>query len=83
MNAKRRVNYLKSLLTEIGLEPERIKMYHVSSAQAAQFAQAATDMNEIITSIGPSPLRKSEPGNKPAEPTAEIHDDTPVKGHGM
>ena len=51
---------MKSILKEIGLEPDRVQMYHVSSAQAAQFAQAATDMNHLIISLGPSPLRRSE-----------------------
>ena len=49
--------YLKSLLTEIGLEPDRVQMYHISSAQAAQFAQAASEMNDLITLLGPNPLR--------------------------
>lgn len=60
MNAKRRVTHLKSLIKDIGLEPERVQMVHVSSAQAAQFAQAATEMSMQITSLGPSPLRKSD-----------------------
>jgi coenzyme F420-reducing hydrogenase delta subunit len=83
VNAKRRVTYLKSLLKEIGLEPERVQMYHVSSAQAAQFAQAARDMNSIITTIGPSPLRKFETDIKPAEPPAEMHGEPPAKGKGI
>jgi F420-non-reducing hydrogenase iron-sulfur subunit len=49
--------YLKSLLKDIGLEPDRVQMYHISSAQAAQFAQAATEMNDRIASLGPNPLR--------------------------
>ena len=57
MNAKRRIMYLKSLLKVIGLEPDRVQMYHISSAQAAQFAQAATEMNNQIKALGPSPLR--------------------------
>jgi coenzyme F420-reducing hydrogenase delta subunit len=83
VNAKRRVTYLKSLLKEIGLEPDRVQMYHVSSAQAAQFAQAATEMNDLISSIGPSPLRKFETRSKPTEPPTEIQDDTPAKGKGI
>jgi len=83
VNAKRRVTYLKSLLKEIGLEPDRVQMYHVSSAQAAQFAQAATDMNNLITSIGPSPLRKSETHTKSVEPTTEMHDEPPTMGKGI
>ena len=51
---------MKSILKEIGLEPDRVQMYHVSSAQAAQFAQAATEMNDLINNLGPSPLRQPD-----------------------
>ncbi len=81
MNAKRRVTYLKSLLNEIGLEPERVQMYHVSSAQAAQFAQAATEMNNIISSLGPSPLRKTETHNRSVEPPTEMREEPPARGN--
>jgi coenzyme F420-reducing hydrogenase delta subunit len=33
-------------------------MFQMSSAQAAQFAEAAKQMTEQINAIGPSPLRK-------------------------
>jgi coenzyme F420-reducing hydrogenase delta subunit len=57
VNAKRRIVYLKSLLKDIGLEPDRVQMYHISSAQAVQFAQAAAEMHDRITALGPNPLR--------------------------
>lgn len=57
MNARRRVEYIQKLLTQIGLEAERVRMFQMSSAQAAQFAQAAREMNEQIAALGPSPLR--------------------------
>jgi F420-non-reducing hydrogenase iron-sulfur subunit len=62
---------LKSILKDIGLEPDRVQMYHVSSAQAAQFAQAATDMNNLIISLGPSPLRMPVTSNEPIQPPTE------------
>lgn len=42
---------------KIGLEPERVRMFYMSSAQAAQFAEAAKEMTEQIAAIGPNPLR--------------------------
>ncbi|MEW6567845.1 MAG: hydrogenase iron-sulfur subunit [Chloroflexota bacterium] len=57
LNARRRLAHLKCRLQAIGLEPERIEMYNMSSAMAPQFAQAATAMAERIRALGPSPLR--------------------------
>lgn len=33
-------------------------MFHMSAAMAETFVQAATEMTESITSLGPSPLRE-------------------------
>ena len=57
INARRRVNRLKALIESIGLEPERIEMFNMSSAMGQQFAQAANEMTDRITELGPNPLR--------------------------
>ena len=56
-NAKRRVDRLQELLSQIGLEPERVQMVNVSSAMASQFVAAATQMSQAIAELGPNPLR--------------------------
>jgi coenzyme F420-reducing hydrogenase delta subunit len=56
-NAKRRVNHVKALLTQIGLEPERVRMFNLSSAMGRQWAEAVTGMDEVVRKLGPSPLR--------------------------
>ena len=61
LNARRRVERIKALLEAIGLEPDRIRMFNMSSAMGKQFAEAATEMAEQISSLGPSPLRRVEP----------------------
>ena len=43
-------------MDQIGLEPERIKMFNMSSAMAEAFVIAATDMTETIATLGRSPL---------------------------
>lgn len=45
----------------IGLEPERARMFNLSSAMAGAFAEAATEMTEQIEALGPSPLRTPAP----------------------
>lgn len=58
--ARQRVGRAQQLLTEIGLEPERVEMFNMSAAMAAEFAAAATEMAERIAALGPSPLRAAQ-----------------------
>ncbi len=57
LNARRRVNYVKTLLKEIGLEPDRVRMFNMSSAMGKQWAEAVTEMDDQVRKIGPNPLR--------------------------
>ena len=51
--AIKRVNYVKKSLEEIGINPERVEMYHNSAAMGPQFAKTCIDFNERITNLGP------------------------------
>jgi len=59
LRARRRVERAKELLQEIGLEPERLEMFNLSSAEGTRFAEIVTEMNKRIAKLGPSPLRRS------------------------
>ncbi len=54
--AKRRVNYVREMLAEIGLDKERLRMVNVSAAMARPLAEIITDMTETIRGLGPNPL---------------------------
>jgi coenzyme F420-reducing hydrogenase delta subunit len=56
------VSYTKELLAQVGLEPERLEMYFLSSAEGVRFAEIATEMTERARQLGPNPLRN---GPKP------------------
>ncbi len=56
-NAIRRVERIKEILHTIGLEPERIKMFHISSSMASQFVSAVQEMLSTVEKLGPNPLR--------------------------
>ena len=56
--AKRRVTYTRTLLAEIGLEPERIRMINIGEADARPFAEHIRDMVETIRKLGPARLKK-------------------------
>ncbi|MFH0773951.1 MAG: hydrogenase iron-sulfur subunit [bacterium] len=58
IKAKRRVQRAKKLLTEIGLDGERLEMYNMSASMGPKFAEAAREMTEKVRALGPNPLRK-------------------------
>jgi coenzyme F420-reducing hydrogenase delta subunit len=59
LRAKRRVQRARQFLKEIGLEPERLEMFNLSSAEGPRFAEIVTTMVERLKRLGPSPLRHS------------------------
>jgi F420-non-reducing hydrogenase iron-sulfur subunit len=52
------VAHVQDVLKNIGLEPERVQMYNLSSAMAGQFAEATKEMTEKVEALGPNPLRE-------------------------
>jgi len=56
--ARKRVDHVRELLAEVGIEPERVAMYNMSSAEGAKFAAAATEFTEIIRQLGPTPVKR-------------------------
>ncbi len=62
LRAKKRVAYVKKLLTEVEIEPERLEMFNLSSAMGGRFAEIVEEMTERITKLGPTYIsRKKEP----------------------
>ncbi|MBF0477418.1 MAG: hydrogenase iron-sulfur subunit [Deltaproteobacteria bacterium] len=51
--ATRRMAYTKKILSEIGIEPERVEIYYNSSAMGPQFAQTCRDFTARIRGLGP------------------------------
>ena len=58
--AKRRVNYTRELLTEIGLEKERLRMVNVSAADAPLFTKIVQDMVETVRKLGPASFNSAD-----------------------
>jgi len=44
----------------IGLEGQRIQMVNVSAAMGGQFAATASEITDLISKLGPNPLKKQE-----------------------
>lgn len=51
---------MQELLKEIGLEPERVQMFHMSSAMAGQFVSFTQEMIAKVEELGLNPMRRSE-----------------------
>jgi len=58
LRARRRVERAKQFLDEIGLAPERLEMFNLSSAEGGRFAEIVTEMHQRLARLGPSPLRR-------------------------
>ena len=65
IRAKKRVNKLKKDLEAMGLEPERLEMFNISSGEGPKFAAACREMAERVQRLGPSPVKRQ---TKAAEP---------------
>jgi F420-non-reducing hydrogenase iron-sulfur subunit len=57
LRARKRVERARKLLDEIGIEPERLEMFNLSSAEGTRFAEIVTTMSERLARLGHSPLR--------------------------
>ncbi|MHC4740534.1 MAG: hydrogenase iron-sulfur subunit [Planctomycetota bacterium] len=53
LRAKKRVAYVKRLLEEVGMNPERVEMFNLSSAMGGQFAEYVEIMTKRIKELGP------------------------------
>ena len=57
LRAKKRVEYTKKLLNEIGIGGERLEMYNIAASDGPRFAQVAQEMHERIVALGPNPIK--------------------------
>ena len=54
--AAKRVQAVREALSELGVEPDRAKMYHLPRGLHPEFIDAGREMNENISTMGPSPF---------------------------
>lgn len=66
VQARKKVVSVQKILEQLGIEPERVDMFNLSSAMAPRFAEIAAEMTEKTLRLGPSPLRTNPPeqGNR-------------------
>ncbi len=52
----RRIKLLKKLLTELGIEPQRVRFEYVSASEGQKFASLVTEFVAEIKKLGPNPI---------------------------
>ncbi|MFP3870065.1 MAG: hydrogenase iron-sulfur subunit [Syntrophobacteria bacterium] len=55
--ARKKVNLVKEMLQQLGIEPERVELFQLSAGRGQGFAEAGQQMTEKLKEMGPSPLR--------------------------
>jgi F420-non-reducing hydrogenase iron-sulfur subunit len=60
LRAKKRVMKVKKDFTQMGIEPERVEMFNLSSSEGPKFAAIAKEMVERAYKLGPSPVKHKE-----------------------
>ncbi len=60
LRARKRIEYVKTLLEETGIGSDRVEMYNLSSSQGPKFAEIAREMTEKIRALGPSPIKAAK-----------------------
>jgi coenzyme F420-reducing hydrogenase delta subunit len=80
LRARKRVERAKEILSEIGLEPERLEMYNLSSAEGPRFAEIVSEMSQRLSQLGPSPLQQGPAAT--AEEIQQITETVEVEASG-
>lgn len=55
--AKKRVNAIRDMLEECGIDKERLRMVNISAAMAKNLVEVIHEMVDIIKKLGPNPIK--------------------------
>jgi F420-non-reducing hydrogenase iron-sulfur subunit len=58
--AMRRINLLKRVLKDFGIEPERLRLEWISASEGDKWATVVRSMVEDLKKLGPSPVKAME-----------------------
>jgi len=60
IRAKKRVNKVKKDFSQMGMEPERLEMFNLSSSEGPRFAAICKEMVDRTLKMGPSPMKQED-----------------------
>jgi coenzyme F420-reducing hydrogenase delta subunit len=72
LRARKRVEYTKKILDDIGIGGDRLEMYNMSAGQGPRFVEVAMEMTERIKNLGPSPLKQNQTAGSEKELNEEV-----------
>ena len=55
--ALKRVTMLKKLISEMGVEPDRLEIFWISASEGKKFSEVMTLFTERIKKLGPNPIK--------------------------
>lgn len=59
LKARRRVAILRSILEQLGLDPDRVWLRWISASEGKVFADTISEMVEALKEKGPNPMREA------------------------
>ena len=57
--ARRRISILKTILTTLGLEDDRVWIRWISAAEGTKFARTMNEFTSAIKKLGPNPIKNN------------------------
>ncbi len=68
LRAKKRLQYAKELLEEVGINPERLEMYHIAASQGPLVARKSREFTEKIINLNAVCSGVSDSSNENNQP---------------
>jgi F420-non-reducing hydrogenase iron-sulfur subunit len=68
LRARKRIERVRSILEEIGIGEERLRMVNLSDAMAPAFVEQVQEIIASVRNLGPNPLRASEQEESAGKP---------------
>jgi len=59
LKARRRVAILRSILEQLGLDPDRVWLRWISASEGKRFADTIEEMVQVLKEKGPNPMREA------------------------
>jgi F420-non-reducing hydrogenase iron-sulfur subunit len=56
--AQKRILLFKKVLSQLGIEPERLRLEWISASEGEKFAKVVADMTKRLKKLGPIPITK-------------------------
>ena len=74
LRARKRVEKVKKILEDIGIESDRVEMRNLGAGDGPKFVEYAEEMTKKIRELGPSPIRKKAKIDRDENKTADLQE---------